>query len=662
MIIEAALLASGVIYVADRVDRWLRARDDAAPQLVDAPQAPSPKAEVGSDGRLALSGASLVLAGLGGLAGAPLVAVPFIVVAIGDLYVIAWRHWSGGRTSVVLLEAVTYSAALLTGHAIVSALMLTATHVSGALARRTEDRADAKLDATLLAVPERLWVLRGGVEVEVRTEAVAVGDVVAVSAGELIAVDGEVVDGSGLVDESALTGEPWPAERRAGDRVLAATRLLRGRLHVEVRRDRDASAAARTIEVMAQTRDYRARVRARGEALADAGVLPTLAASGVTLPLLGAEPALALLFTSFGDSLRHTWPLAVLGHLKRAASEGAVVKDGRALELLGQIDVVIFDKTGTLTEPILDVGQVRCFAERSADEVLALAAAVEVEQEHPIAAAIRGAAAERGLRPQRCSVTLRLESGSGVVGRVGARAITVGSRRLFAAHRIALPEAVASWLDAHASPSASHVYVAEGQELLGIIELFPRIRQGAAPLIQRLRERGIDVVIMSGDREPATAALALSLGASAHHAEILPEGKAALVEAMRAGGRRVCFVGDGINDGAALRAADVAVSLRGATNLAVDAAAIVLADDSLGSLVSLIEIGEELNQNLRVSAALSLAPGVVTTAGVYFFGFGLVHAAIAYNVALGAALVNALRPTVAARRSVQAGPVAAASG
>ncbi len=457
MILGTALLASGVIYAVDRLDRWWRARpverDEPAP-------APAPDKDRHSDGPLMLSGVALTAAGVGRLVWSPLVllSTPLMVVSIGQFSAVAWRDWRAhGRVGVALVEVVTYSVALVSGYFVSTALMIFVSRVSAKLARLTEDHAQFDLMEALGGQPQWVWVTRGEVEVEVALADLVPGDLLMLGASEVVPVDGRVVQGQARLDERALTGESWPIDKMVGDPVFATTRVVTGRVLVRVEHGSTETLAAHTLEVMAQTTDYRSKVRARAQEFADAGARTTLLLSGVFWPLVGAEPALALLFASFGDSVRHTGPIAALNYLRRAAAQGTLIKDGRALELLASIDVVVFDKTGTLTEASFELGQIHCFAGLDELTVLALAAAAEAQQEHPIARTITEAARLRGLAASTRLADILVEAGAGLRARRSDHDVVLGSLRLMVAEGIRMPAEAKTWLERQASHGASHV-------------------------------------------------------------------------------------------------------------------------------------------------------------------------------------------------------------
>jgi P-type E1-E2 ATPase len=306
---------------------------------------------------------------------------------------------------------------------------------------------------------------------------------------------------------------------------------------------------------------------------------------------------------------------------------------------------VVFDKTGTLTETQPQVGEIHTLGDISADEVLTYAAAVEARQSHPIAAALVLAAKQRDLALLDLD-SARYEMGYGIQARSNGRLIRVGSARYMTIEGIELPpdfeERRAKWQ----AQGASVVFVAFDDKLAGAIELRPTLRPEAKQVIQELQGRGLTVYIISGDHTAPTRALASELGVDHFMAEVLPQDKSAKVELLQKQGRRVCFVGDGINDAIALKTASVSVSLRGASTLATDTAQIILMDESLRQLAQLFEIGAEYNANLRTLMSTTFGPGLISLAAVFLLGAGNGTALGLFNLSMVAGLVNGIWPAL----------------
>lgn len=525
----------------------------------------------------------------------------------------------------------------------------------------TQDRSQKGLIAVFSKQPRTVWLVRDGVEVERPFEEVLPGDVVVVGAGGAMSVDGTVVDGLASIDQQMLTGEAQPVEKAVGDPVYASTLVLAGKVHVRVDKAGNETVAAKIGEILNRTASYQLALQSRGSKMAHDGALPTLALSGLALVTLGAGSALATLNSGFGVTVRLSAPITMLNLFNIASHNGILLKDGRSLELLSEVDTVLFDKTGTLTIAQPNVAKVHSIGSFSEDHLLTFAAAAEHRQTHPIALAIVAEAQARGLALPDIE-NARYEVGYGIKVELGApgtkkraprskaqvepetQTIQVGSDRFMHLEKIDVPPEIEELRAECHTRGHSLIMVAVDGRLAGAIELQPTIRLEAAEVIQTLHERGLKTVIISGDQEEPTRRLAAQLGIERYFANVLPEGKASLVEQLQAEGRAVCFVGDGINDAIALKKANVSISLRGATTAATDAAQVVLMQESLRQLPFLFELGADMERSLKAGNAAGMIPGVINVAGVFLLGWGIYHA-VALNVAgMAVALGIAMYP------------------
>lgn len=573
-------------------------------------------------------------------------AAPFIIFTSINIIRSAWFAATvERRLRISMIDSLAIIGLLATQYYFAAALTNTLYWVGRYLLVMTEDRAQQNLINVFGNPPRSVWRLVDGVEVETAFNEIAAGDVLVIRAGETVASDGSVIDGAGTVDQRALTGESQPAEKTAGDTVLAATVVISGTLVVEVARAGDDTVAAQIGTILAQTADYRRHLEARSVQLADSSVAPTLAAGGITLLVAGPLAGVTALMANYSEVLRVVAPLGMLNFLSLAAEQGILVKDGRALEQLGFVDVVVFDKTGTLTLDQLTVGRVVPVAGTEAHAVLWAAATAEQRQSHPIAQAILQAAQAANLRLPAVD-DAHYEVSFGLRVRAAGTEVHVGSGRFMAMHAIPIDE---SLLAAQAQSDAqghSVVYVARDGVAIGLIELQARIRPEAAEMVAQLQARGLDLYIISGDRERTTHAFAERLGIANVFAEVLPQDKAAIVQGLQAQGRRVCFVGDGINDAIALKGADVSISISGATHIATDTAQIVLMDGTLRQLIATFALARAYRANLRTSAALTLTTGLFTLGGIFVLNFRVFSSVVLYNLNLIASVANAMQPAL----------------
>ena len=492
--------------------------------------------------------------------------------------------------------------------------------------RRAADAVRSMLDLS----PERAWLVApAGHEEEgtprsvadaaprrVEARSLAAGDLVESRAGERLAVDGRVVSGTGLVDAALLTGESLPVTVGPGDPVLAGTLNVDGTLRVRA----EAAGRERTLDRLASTvgralgkksdlmravdRVAGLLVPAIGAAAAIAFALALAAGEG---PAEALARALATLVVSCPCALSLAVPLVVSGAASSAARVGVLLRDPAALERADRIDTVLLDKTGTLTTGRLAVAALVPAPGRSEGELLGLAALAEAGSDHPLARAILRRAAEEGLSPGSEGETSagtavperRERAGAGVVATLaGGGTLLAGSARWLAEHGV--DHAALAVRDA----ARSRVLVALDGVAVGAVELADAPRADAPRLLEALRERGLRPVLASGDTPGAVAALADALGLEAH-AALDPEAKRELVERLRGEGRRVAFVGDGLNDAPALAAADLGIATGGASDLARSAAALSVVEGGLGAVDAALRLAARAARTLRRNLVLA---------------------------------------------------------
>ncbi len=518
------------------------------------------------------------------------------------------------------------------------------------LVKQSRDRSQKLLLDAFGKQPRYAWLCRDGAEVQVPTDRLDKGDIIVIHTGEVVPVDGHVVEGMALVDQHALTGESTPAEKGTGDRVFAATLLVAGQVRVSVETSGSETASARIGRILRDTAGYKMASQHKGERLADKAVIPTLGVGALGMATLGPIGAVAVLNSDLGTGIRMAAPLAMLSSLTLCASKGILVKDGRALEMMNRIDTVLFDKTGTLTRDQPEVGRIIAADGWDPARILAFAAAAERKFHHPIALAILHRADELGLRPLPTDDT-QYKVGYGISVRILRYAVRVGSKRFMESEAIELTGEIRAALDEAHRDGHTMVLVAVDDRIAGAIELKAAVRPEVSRVIADLRRAGIrHIAIVSGDHEAPTRRLAESLGMDRYFAQVLPADKADYVAKLQAEGRKVCFVGDGINDSIALKKADVSISLRGASSLATDTAQVVFLEGGLARLCELREIACNLDRNINRSWAMIVAPNVTNMIGVFTMGFGIMASVITNNVSALAALANGLMPLRKVRR------------
>jgi heavy metal translocating P-type ATPase len=577
-----------------------------------------------------------------------------------DLFALVAKDFRRGHyLSIYLIGVVMLVGMIATGRLALAAFSGVVGGLFGKIVNRVEDDSEQALVRVFSGHPAQVWVLVDGVELAVDFHAIKPGDLVIVNAGEVVPVDGCIQTGAGQVDQHLLTGESQPVDKVPGEAVFASTLLLSGRLAIRVETAGEDTMAAKIGQVLARTQGYKETLILRGRRISDRYLPVTVGLSAVTWPLLGPQAAIAVLWSSLGGTMSAFGPLSVLSYLQILSRHGILVKDGRIFETLRQVDTVVFDKTGTLTLEEPTVGRIHAGEGFTEHAVLRAAATAEYRQPHPIARAILAAATARGLElPDLAQASY--EVGYGIAVQVAGEAlIRVGSRRFLEGAGLVIPATLESLAQQAEAAGHSLVYVGLGERLAGAIELAPTPRPEAAAVVAFLKARGIRLYIISGDHPGPTARLAASLGIDDYFAETLPAHKAERVQGLRAAGRCVCFIGDGINDAIALQAAQVSISLKGASSAATDTAQIVFMDGTLTQLPQLLRLADEYEATMQTNLVASFAPGVIIIGGVYLFNLGIGAAMTLCYLGGVAGLGNTLWPLIkhqdAGGRTVQSG-------
>ena len=535
-----------------------------------------------------------------------------------------------------------------------AALMATALSLGKKLLLKAEDHAQKRLFNVFSEMPRSIWILKEQTEIEIPFEALKMSDLVVVQAGERVPVDGTITAGHAQLDQRILTGESQPAEKGPGDQVFALTIVLSGRIYIKVEKTGEDTVAAQIGGILNSTADFRHSMQWQWMEFVDKTALPTLAAGVLTLPIVGPTGALTIMFSfAFGYVMRIVAPITLLTSLNLASQNSILIKDGRSLELLNQVDTIVFDKTGTLTQEQPTVSEIYALHGYSKNELLTYAAAAEYKQTHPIAKAILQKASQRGLILPEIEEA-QYDIGYGLKVNIGQKLIRVGSTRFMELSGIAIPTKIREIQERSHEEGHSLVCVAINEQVSGAIELKPTIRPEAERIIKGLRERGMSMYIISGDHQKPTQKLAEELGIEHYFAETLPENKATLIEQLQAEGKCVCFVGDGINDSIALKKANVSISLRGASSIATDTAQIILMDESLNQLVQLFDIGKQFKINMKNSFWGAFLLNMAAVGGVFFLHSGLVTSMLLYYTGMAISVANSMLPLRQRREEITA--------
>lgn len=514
---------------------------------------------------------------------------------------------------------------------------------------------------SLLALAPRtaLLVQPDGSERVISLEQVRVGDHLRVRPGEKVPVDGVVLEGAGLVDESMITGEPFPVEKGPGAPVTGGTLNGPGSFLMRAQRVGAETLLARIAAAVAQAQRSRAPIQRLADRVAARFTPAVLAVALLTFLAwlsLGPEPALShaliravtVLIIACPCALGLATPMAVVVGTGRGAREGVLVRDAAVWEILERVDTLVVDKTGTLTEGRPRLAAVEPVGGLSRREILRLAASVERASEHPLAAALVDAARAEDLEPESVAA-FAAKPGRGVLGTVRGRPVALGSRMLMEELGVAV-DGLRDREQALAAPGRTVMYLAVGGHAEALLAFTDPIKPSSREAVEALRKAGIRIVMLTGDNAAAAQAVARDLGIAEVRAAVLPADKLAFVRRLQAEGRRVAMAGDGINDAPALAQAHVGIAMGTGTDIAIETAPITLVKGDLRAIVRALRLGRATMRTIRQNLFFALAYNslaVPAAAGVFDPAFGVspgpVAAAIAMSLSCVSIILNALR-------------------
>ncbi len=481
------------------------------------------------------------------------------------------------------------------------------------LGKHLEQRARSKTNASMKALlglrPATARLVRAdGAEVEIPVAQAAAGDLLRVRPGERLPVDGVVVEGGSYVDESMLTGEPEPVRREPGDEVTGGSINGAGSFDFRATRVGGQTVLAQIIRIVEAAQASRPPIQAFADRVVAVFVPVVLGIAALTFGvwlLFGPEPALPLALVSAVSVLIIACPCAmglatptsIMVGSGQAALQGVLFRTGESLQALAEVGVVVFDKTGTLTEGRPTLADLATAEGVSEEQALAWLAGVEARSEHPIAAALLEAARRRGIEPPEAT-GFEAAPGFGVTAAVGGVRVAAGAPRYM--QRLGVHDArLEAAAEAFARKGATPVLLAADGRLAAALGVRDLPKPGAAEVVALLRRGGIGAAMLTGDNAAAARAVAAELGIDEVHADMLPGGKAEVIAAMQAGGRRVAFVGDGINDAPALAQADVGLAIGAGTDVAVETADVVLMSADLHALERAVRWSRAILRNIK---------------------------------------------------------------
>jgi len=568
--------------------------------------------------RIILPVSSLALALLAGPLSLPPLAVGGFILVAAHL---SFRRAIQGlreerKINVDFLDALAVTLHSLEGFLFGPALMITMIEGGEAVRDATQRIAHSANTDLLASLQTDVRLLVDGGEVIVQSTSLNPGDRIVLFPGDQIPVDGVIESGEGSLDVVKLTGESVPRHAAAGDEVLAGFILLEGSLIVETRAVGQNTRVGQITSLIESAPVFDTRVGNVAGRVANRFVIPTLVLAGVSLLLSAGNIAQAasLLMFDLGTGLRVSVPTAIMAALSRAGSHGLLIRSGRSLEQLVDVDVVVFDKTGTLTQGHPSVVHVDVIGSADPQRLIQLAASAEQGLNHPVATAIIDHGRTLGIETLECQ-EWAYRIGRGVAAKIDGHGVLVGNAKLLKEEGIATP----ALLDHPELETATPVYLVLDQAVAAVIYAADALRPDSRQLVAELHRRGIQAHMLTGDVASVAHAVARRLGLSSEevHAEALPDEKAELVKKLAEQGHKVAFVGDGINDSAALAYADVSVSFASGSDLARETADIVLTNDRVSDLLVAQDLAREtfalVRQNIGIVGVPNLSALVIST-------------------------------------------------
>jgi heavy metal translocating P-type ATPase len=548
------------------------------------------------------------------------------------------------KIGIDALDGIAASLMIVNGRLIETGLM-TALIAVGEFIREKTARRCEKMVTDLLGLSGRsAWLIRGNKRIRVPADEVKLGETVVVYPGDMVPVDGCVLTGDASIDQSKLTGESMPVEVVRGHSVYASTVVVEGKIYVQCQAVGSETRAGQVLQCVKNAPIHETKIQNYASSMADKLIIPIFLAAGTTFFVTrDVGRLMSMLILDFCTGIRIAAPTAVLASMHRAGRRGILVKSGGTLEHMASVSAIVFDKTGTLTSGEPRVEEVHRFNGRSEDEVLAMAAAVEMRLHHPAARAIVKAAQAKNLTiPERSESEFM--RGMGCKAQVGEHEVIVGSKNMMMCEKIVIDEARES--EARATKLGESIsYVSIDGKVAGLIRYSDKLRPEASEALKSLKKLGVKKLVMAtGDTEEAAQRIAKSCGITDVIAKAFPEDKAELVKKLKAEGHTVAVIGDGINDSPALAYADVAISLHGATDAAQEGADIILTDDNLTRLAEAIRISRGAMSLVKQNLAMAILPN---GAGFGMAALGLLGPAGATIVNNGCAIaagLNSLRP------------------
>ncbi|MEW5803076.1 MAG: heavy metal translocating P-type ATPase [bacterium] len=554
-----------------------------------------------------------------------------------------------GKLNVDVLDASATAVLTFRGQFTTAAGMVWLVSLGNFIRDATVQHSHRAIEKLFDGLDQFAWVVRDGKKIQIKVEAIRVGDEVVVYPGELIPVDGTILAGKATVDQKILTGESLPVEKGTGSLVYAGTVVREGKLYIKAEKVGAETAKSKIVQLVNNAPIRETKAQNYAEQFANRFVPWSFLAAGTSFVITGNTGTTAsLLIVDYGTGIRVAAPTTVLSSMAKAAHHGILIKGGRYLELLAEVDTIVFDKTGTLTVGEPEVVEIIPHGRHkiTSEQILALAAAAEARLTHPVAEAIARAAQQQGIAiPEREASEYVI--GLGVEASVGGSTVLVGCHRFMTLKKIRIGKTANSDIARLNGRAAAPLFIALDGRLIGLLIYTDPIRPEAPSVVQALRRCGVETLVMlTGDHPAIAQKVANKLGITRFVADAFPEEKAEVVKSLQREGHTVAVVGDGINDTPALVQADVGIAVRGGADVAMETAHVSFLEGNLWKIPQAIDIARESSHLIRQNWKINFYPNTGAIALALVGAIGPIATTIISNGSAIVASLNALRPMI----------------
>lgn len=568
---------------------------------------------------------------------AVLAGIPIAIKAIKSLRMKAF--------SIDLLVTIAVVGAMIIGEyteaAVVSFLFLFGDYLEGGTLRKTR----ASLKSLMDMAPQEVVILKDGIRVTIPADQVQVGDYVIVQPGGRIPVDGKVISGQSLINQAAITGESVPVGKAKGDQVFSGTVSENGYLEILAEKVGEDTTFSKIIELVEEAQETKAKTQKFMERFA-AYYTPGILILSVLVGLITHNIHLALTFLVIAcpGALVISVPVSIVAGIGNGAKNGVLIKGGDKMENLAKVNAIVFDKTGTLTKGKPEVTDIKAYGV-STDELLQLAAEVELTSEHHLGKTIVKKAEEKGLRLVRQPSKVEIMKGHGLQAILDTEQIYIGNRSGAEKLGIAIDAEANEYMLQQQKNGNSSVFVTRDKEVIGIVSIADQVRGEAPATMAQLRSDGIDdLMMLTGDNRSVAQKVAHQLGIDKVHSELLPEDKVYKVSELKTSGRKVAMIGDGINDAPAMATADVGIAMGGtATDVTMQTADIILMSDTLDKLPYAIQLAKSTISNMKQNTYFALITVALLLVGVLTDNIHLASGMLIHEISVILVILNAVR-------------------